>query len=143
ERSVDATGDDEVARLASSFNAMTQSLQRTVAELSRQRAMAAVGEFAASMAHDVRNSLTAIRVDLQHALRHLPSEDPGAKLGARALDSVRRLDATVTAALGVARGGRVDKSAVHLGKVIERAVAAAEPSFAERGAVLERLTSCE
>jgi signal transduction histidine kinase len=137
ERSVSATGDDEVARLAGSFNVMTESLRSTVAELSRQRAMAAVGEFAASMAHDVRNSLTAIRVDLQHALRHLPKEDPGAKLGARALDSVRRLDATVTAALGVARGGRNGKRTVQLGDVLERAVAAAEPSFIERGALLE------
>jgi signal transduction histidine kinase len=130
-------GDDEVGRLAASFNTMTESLRRTLAELSQQRALAAVGEFAASLSHDVRNSLTAIRVDLQHALRHLPEEDPGAALAGRALDSVRRLDATVTSALRVARSGQFAMTTVGLAGVLGRAIASAAPSFAERGALLD------
>src|SRR5262245_19797198 len=120
---------------------MTEGLRRTIAELSQQRALAAVGEFAASLSHDVRNSLTAIRVDLQHALRHVPPDNPGAPLGARALDSVRRLDTSVTSALRVARSGHVAKSPIELGSVLRRAIASAEPTFLERGAVLEPLPS--
>lgn len=46
---VDATSDDEVGRLGSAFNATTESLRRTLADLSQQRSLAAVGEFAAAL----------------------------------------------------------------------------------------------
>lgn len=138
-RRVDVPVEDDVGRVAQSFNAMTESLRRTLSELAGQRALAAVGEFAASLSHEVRNSLTAVRVDLQHAKRHLPADDTSAQLVARALDSVRRLDATVSGALRVARSGHVEKHPVDLHEVLLRAMRAAEPSFAEHGALLEAL----
>ena len=46
-REVEPGGPGEFHRLAKSFNTMTESLRRLVAELSERRAMAAVGEFAA------------------------------------------------------------------------------------------------
>ena len=137
DRTVHEPEEREVGRLARAFNDMTESLRRTLAELSKQRSLAAVGEFAASLSHEVRNSLTAVRVDLQHARRHLPPDDPGSKLVGRALESVRRLDATVSGALRVARSGQVTKSHVDLSEVLHRAMRGAEPSFAERQAVLE------
>ena len=136
-RTVHESEELEVGRLARAFNDMTESLRRTLAELSKQRSLAAVGEFAASLSHEVRNSLTAVRVDLQHARRHLPSDDPGSKLVARALESVRRLDGTVSGALRIARSGQVAKSHVDLSDVLHRAMRGAEPSFAERQAILE------
>ena len=139
DRTVREPDEREVGRLAHAFNEMTESLRRTLAELSKQRSLAAVGEFAASLSHEVRNSLTAVRVDLQHARRHLPPEDQGSKLVGRALDSVRRLDATVSGALRVARSGQVTKSRVDLNEVLLRAMRAAEPSFVERQAHLQSL----
>ena len=139
DRTVREPEEREVGRLARAFNDMTESLRRTLAELSKQRSLAAVGEFAASLSHEVRNSLTAVRVDLQHARRHLPADDPGSKLVGRALESVRRLDATVSGALRVARSGQVTKSRVQLSDVLSRSMRAAEPSFAERQAQLDAL----
>ena len=139
QRTIDETADDEIGRVARAFNAMTDSLRRTLGELAGQRALAAVGEFAASLSHEVRNSLTAVRIDLQHARRHLPSDDPDARLVARALDSVRRLDATVSGALRVARSGHVTKARVDLHAILRRAMRSAEPSFVESGAILEPL----
>jgi signal transduction histidine kinase len=139
ERHVDDSRDDETGRLARAFNAMTDGLRRTLSELAGQRALAAVGEFAASLAHEVRNSLTAVRVDLQHAKRHLPPGETGTALVTRALDSVRRLDSTVSSALRVARSGRVAKSPVDVNEIVRRAMASAAPTFEERGALLEPL----
>jgi signal transduction histidine kinase len=141
ERNVPASGGDEIGELATTFNGMTDSLRRTLAELSHQRALAAVGEFAASLAHEVRNALTAVRVDLQHANRHLPPDNPGTALLARALDSVRRLDATVTSALRAARTGQVVPARVDLRRVLEQAVHGATPSFTERSATLEPIAA--
>jgi signal transduction histidine kinase len=130
---------DEIGQLSAAFNEMTESLRRTLGELSRQRALAAVGEFAASLSHEVRNGLTAVGVDLQHAKRLLPPGDPGTALMIRALGSVRRLDSAVTSALRVARSGEVAFSRVELAVVLEYAMRAATPSYAERGATLEPL----
>jgi signal transduction histidine kinase len=52
--------------------------------LSRNRGLASVGEFAASLAHEVRNPLTAIRIELQSVEEETTS--PQARAGlARAL----------------------------------------------------------
>jgi two-component system NtrC family sensor kinase len=140
QRGVDEPAEDEIGRLAGAFNAMTESLRRTLSELAGQRALAAVGEFAASLSHEVRNSLTAVRVDLQHARRNLSSDHPAMPLVARTLESVRRLDATVSGALRVARSGQAVKTRVDLDDVLRRAMHAAAPSFAERGATLDDIS---
>jgi len=141
ERNVPASGGDEIGQLATAFNGMTDSLRRNVAELAQQRALAAVGEFAASLAHEVRNALTAVRVDLQHATRHLPADNPGTALLVRALGSVRRLDSTMTSALRAARTGQVVPARVDLRRVLEQAMRGAAPSFTERSATLEPLAA--
>jgi two-component system sporulation sensor kinase C len=138
-RRVEVSGHDEIGRLAEAFNAMTESLRRTLTELSRQRALAAVGEFAASLSHEVRNSLTAIRIDLQHAVRHLPDESAATPLVTRTLETVRRLDSTVTGALRVARSGQNPMVRVDLAPLLRRAMESAEPSFVASEATLEPL----
>lgn len=137
-RSVTIDSDDEIGQLAAAFNSMSSSLRHTLSELSQQRALAAVGEFATTLSHEVRNSLTAVRVDLQHVARHLPRTEPQGVLVGRALDSVRRLDGTVTSALRVARSGTMPMRVVSLADVIDQAVAVSAPIFAERDVILER-----
>jgi signal transduction histidine kinase len=141
DRQVPASNSDEIGELATAFNRMTDSLRRTLAELSQQRALAAVGEFAASLAHEVRNSLTAVRVDLQHAKRHLPAENQGTMLLVRALESTSRLDSTVTSALRAARTGQVSPTPIDLRVVLEQAMRSATPTFDERCATLEPLVA--
>jgi signal transduction histidine kinase len=106
EQRIDVGGPTEVRRVAAAFNVMIENLRATLDALSRRSAMAAVGEFATSLSHDVRNALTSIRVDLDRlSIRDL--HDPVATgLVSRLLNSVARLDAAVTGALRVARRGQ-------------------------------------
>ncbi len=140
-RQVEVGRRDEIGRLAEAFNTMTESLRATLAELSQQRALAAIGEFAASLSHEVRNALTAIRIDLQHAVRQIRGEDAAAPLVTRALESVRRLDSAVTGALRVARTGQKPMARVELTLLLRRAMESAEPSFGASAAVLEPLAA--
>ena len=137
ERRVEEAGPAEITALATAFNAMTDSLRRTLDELSRRSALAAVGEFAASLAHEVRNALTSVRVDLQRAERKLPVESPSRELVSRTLASVTRLNAAVTGALRVARSGTIEPRRVELLPVLLAAAEGAAPAFAASGSELE------
>lgn len=134
---IENPGSDEIGRVARAFNTMTASLRRTLRELASRERLAAVGEFAASLAHEVRNPLTAIRIDLQRVEESLPSDSPLRKAQARALREIGRLDATVTETLDVARTGRWRPGGVELAVPLRAAAAAAEPAFAERQATLD------
>ena len=108
---VEVRGPDEVARVAAAFNTMTANLRSTLDVMARRESLAAVGEFAASLAHEIRNGHTAARVDLQRALRRIADGEPAAPLAERALQRITRLDQTVTASLRLARSGAIDATA--------------------------------
>jgi signal transduction histidine kinase len=114
---VEPRGPDEVRRLSAGFNAMTESLQTTLESMARQKSLADVGEFAAQLAHEVRNALTPVRVNLQRAERRM-AEAPGAALIAETLGHVEHLDRIVTGALHVARSGSVRATPVDLSAVL-------------------------
>lgn len=137
ERRVEETASDEVGRVARAFNAMTESLRRTLSELSQRQALAAVGEFAATLAHEVRNPLTSIRLDLQRVEEKLPDESETRELLDRALGEIERVDRSVTGALRVARSGRIAHEPVDARNPLEAAVHSAEPEFKARDAQLE------
>ncbi|MDX1393775.1 MAG: ATP-binding protein [Gemmatimonadota bacterium] len=130
-------GNDEIGRVARAFNTMTASLRRTLRELASRERLAAVGEFAASLAHEVRNPLTAIRIDLQRVEESLPPDSPLREAQARALQEIGRLDATVSETLDVARTGRWREEGVDLSDPIRAAADAARHAFTTRGAVLD------
>jgi signal transduction histidine kinase len=57
---VPETGDDELARLARTFNQMSGSIEETRDELIRQEQLNTIGRLASSIVHDLRNPLAAI-----------------------------------------------------------------------------------
>jgi len=128
--------DDEVGRVVRAFNTMTESLKGTLKKLADREALAAVGEFAATLAHEVRNPLTAIRIDLQRVEEGLPENSPLRAPQSRALEEIERLDATVGAALDGARTESVDIATVDVLVSLTAAIHASAPAFEERGAVL-------
>lgn len=142
EQNVPAEGGRELARVAGAFNRMTDHLRDTLTDLSQQKALAAVGEFAASLAHEVRNPLSSIRMDLQMA-QEKAGDSPAANLVQRALGTVERLSATVTGALRIARSGRVQKQPLDVWRALEAAHHTARTEFQHRGARLEPLPAAD
>jgi signal transduction histidine kinase len=131
-----ATAGDEVGRLARAFELMTGRVREMMAQVERGRQMAAVGEFANEIAHEIRNPLTSIKLNLQALER-------GARLGQVAsqlvrpleisLREVHRLDRVVHGVLRLGRGRSVERSAVALRQVVQRAVDVARPQLEHRG----------
>lgn len=126
---IDVRGADEIGRVARAFNTMTASLQRTLHELSQRQALAAIGEFASSLAHEVRNPLTSIRLDLQRVQERLPDDERVQAALQRAIGSVDRLNHIVTGTLKVARSGQVAAEPVGLQAVLASAAHRAGPEL--------------
>jgi signal transduction histidine kinase len=123
--------------VARAFNAMVESLRHTLDQLARRERLAAVGEFAASLAHEVRNPLTSIRVDLQRVEEQIPPQSALRTPLERALREVSRLDRTVSGALRVARSGTPGTALVNLRTPLERALEVTAPAIEQAGATLE------
>jgi signal transduction histidine kinase len=112
-------------------------------ELASRESLAAVGEFAASLAHEIRNPLTAIRVDLQSLEEKLPEESSLREPLESALTEIERLNQTVRDTLEVARRGRTGSDLVDLSGPLNAAAHAARPAFEARGAILTVQSSPE
>jgi signal transduction histidine kinase len=133
---VPVRGPQEVRELAGAFNAMAETLQRTMGALAKREALAAVGEFAAVLAHEIRNPLTAIRIDLQRVEEVSHDEARRRVMTDRMLEAVRRLDRAVSGVLCVARSGRVAPEPIPLRVPLEAALSTARPAVEDLGGEL-------
>jgi signal transduction histidine kinase len=122
---VRANGDDEIGRVARAFNTMTRQLQTTLNDLAQGKALAAVGQFAAVLSHEIRNGHTSARLDLQRAANRLADDDAAKALVSRVLQRLERLDRSVGGSLALARSGTVSVAEIDLRDPIEAAVHAA------------------
>jgi two-component system, NtrC family, sensor histidine kinase HydH len=116
---------------------MTASLRRNLQQLAERESLLAVNEFAASLAHEVRNPLSSVQLDLQQVEERLPPTSEIRDLQAQAIADLRRLDRTVAAALETARSGRVELRPVDLREPLRDAVRTAAPRFAQQQAHLD------
>lgn len=123
---IDVSSDDEVGRVARTFNGMIDSVQRMMHELSQREAVAAMGELAATLAHQVRSPATAMRLDVQRAHDKLPPESAERALLGRALGQLDRLERAVTGTLRVARSTGGEFSEVDVHDPLRRAIAAVQ-----------------
>jgi signal transduction histidine kinase len=131
-------GGDEVGRVAHAFNAMTANLRRTLKELAESHSLAAVGTFTMSLAHDVRNALTSMRIDLQRIEELVGDESRARDPIRRALRQVDRLNASVTGALRLTRS-ELDHHLVDVCVPLTAAMRAVESEFEDRQTVLQPL----
>ncbi len=131
----------ELAELIRAFNDVTSRLQGThetlTAEvtrlkgelhqanqqLRRARELAALGEMAAGIAHEVRNPLGSIRL-YASAMEEDLADRPEQRLMAKKIaDAVRGLNAVVSDVLAFARELRIDPEPIEVGELIDRSLA--------------------
>lgn len=138
DRQIEVHSSDEIGRVSAAFNTMTRDLRHSIQESAQRRSLAAVGEFAAELAHEVRNPLTAVRLDLQRLNERLPADGDLHDRMRRILSVIDRLNRTVTGSLRVARSGSVSVRSVALNAALEPAIDAATPELQAHGVTLAR-----
>ncbi len=132
--SLPVTGADEMGRLAQTFNQMVERLRqnRELQErLNEAETSSLLGRFAATVAHEVRNSLNFINLSIdQIRARHGAGEDHGARDLPRTLanikDEINRLNRLVNDFLAAGRQAPLELASCNLRAAIDQAVALVE-----------------
>jgi signal transduction histidine kinase len=103
ERRVPVGGGQEVEALANEFNSMVDDLARSREELLAAEKLAVAGRMAASVAHEIRNPLSSVRMTLQ-LLERQTAADGGARRDVQeVLSEIDRLDLTLSNLLDLTR----------------------------------------
>lgn len=150
-----AIGPEELADLVRSFTQVTERLQAThvaldeqvgrlkgeLAEanerLRRSRELAALGEMAAGIAHEIRNPLGSIALDMEGLREDLGTRPELSGVCERVLRSVERLDQIVGDVLRFARDGAPQFADADPRQAIDVAVHACEAPARRYGVAIE------
>jgi hypothetical protein len=111
---IEPSHNDEVGRLAESFNSMVERLRQAKVELQtyhyqqmeRADRLASVGEMSAGIAHEIKNPLAAISGAITVLADDFPAEDPRREVVAKVLEQINRLDRVVTDLLYFGKPGK-------------------------------------
>jgi signal transduction histidine kinase len=114
---------EQMKDLMQEIEQTVERLQQREHEVLRAEQMAAVGQLAAGVAHELRNPLTAVKMLVQSsredlAGRGLPAED------LQIIEKeIRRLESSLQTFLDFARPPRMERRAVNVSEVVEEALA--------------------
>lgn len=129
-------GSDEVGRLVGAFAAMAGRIDETVRQIESSRQLAAVGEFASRLAHEIRNPLTSLKLNLQRVTREAEAGNLPDRMK-RPLDiclrEIERLDHVVRGTLAIGRSGVGARSKFSISSLIDEALEFVRPELDERG----------
>ncbi|HVE32658.1 MAG TPA: HAMP domain-containing sensor histidine kinase [Gemmatimonadaceae bacterium] len=135
---------DEVGRLSAAFQLMTDRVRETMTEIERSRQMAAVGEFASQISHEIRNPLTSIKLNLQkldrakRAGRLPPETDKPLEITLREID---RMDRVVHGVLQLGRSRATMQGRINVGRVVRETIDLASPQLERNGVTLRADTA--
>jgi signal transduction histidine kinase len=127
-------------KLQQSHNQLTQTVQLLREELSeknrqleRRNRLAALGEMAAGMAHEIRNPLGGIQLYSSMLAKDLGDRPASLQIVHKISGGVRRLEALVSQTLQFTREIRADVAEMDLSAVVEQTIELASPQLESRG----------
>ncbi len=121
------------ASLAFENTALYREQRKRLDRLHRAERLAAVGQLAAGVAHEIRNPLTAIRSTMQYLLQGLDTSEPKHQLVEELLSEVDRINSTVGGLLSLSRTGELRPVEVDLLDPLARAVQLLRARAGEQG----------
>jgi signal transduction histidine kinase len=138
-------GSDEVGRLSSAFALMTTRIREMIGQVEASRQMGVLGRFAAELSHEIRNPLTAIKINLQGLERDAREgriPDDSRRAVDLALREIRRLDLAVKVALKTGRPP-AEPQPFQFHRLLQDAVELIRPQAAGQGVAITTALSAE
>jgi two-component system, NtrC family, sensor histidine kinase HydH len=122
-----------VARDLAARVALAVQRAQAVSELLDARRLAALGQFAAAIAHDIRTPLTSISMNVQILQRKLQLPDDDREHLEIALEELARLDRSVAEILDFAKPVKLTSEPIDVAELIETTRRNLTPVLSERG----------
>lgn len=113
--------DDELGRLAKTFNAMCDSIRTARQDLIRQERIATIGRFASSVVHDLRSPLAAIYGGAEMLVDTHLSPEQSKRLAGNMYRASRRIQELLQDLVDVVRAKATQKETCKLEEVIKSA----------------------
>ena len=121
------------------FHDLTK-IKKMEQELARLNTLAALGEMAATIAHEVRNPLSGIGGFAALLEKDLEKDDPRHKLATKIIRGVNSLNDTVTTLLNYTRFDETNRADTSFGDFIERTIRQYKRDNPDRNHLTIRLT---
>ncbi|MDX2093129.1 MAG: ATP-binding protein [Kofleriaceae bacterium] len=125
-----------VARDLAARVALSVERAQAVSDLEDARRLAALGQFAAAIAHDIRTPLTSISLNVQILRRKLQLPDDDREHLDIALEELARLDKSVAEILDFAKPVKLAAEEIDVGELLENAAKGLVRVLSERGLAL-------
>jgi len=125
-----------VARDLAARVALVVERQRAISDLEDARRLAALGQFAAAIAHDIRTPLTSISLNVQILRRKLQLPDDDREHLDIALEELARLDRSVAEILDFAKPVKLAPQTIDVGELLEDTTRGLSPVLSEKGVAL-------
>jgi len=132
-----AVADDEVGRLAASFNDMLDRLDRSRDALVRSEKLALAGLMAARVAHDVRNPLSSMKIQAQMLGSCLGDQAQSRKLLDAVLRDIQQLESVVRDLIELARPGELHRRPTSIDAVVDDVLQQMSPQLSYRKIAVE------
>jgi signal transduction histidine kinase len=129
-------GNDEISRLAATFNSMCESILAARQELIRQERISTIGRLASSIVHDLRNPLAAIYGGAEMMVDTELNPGQVKRLAGNIYRSSRRIQEMLQDLLQVTRGGSGEKEMCSLRDVIEAGIEPLQTSAARQNVTI-------
>ncbi len=125
-----------VARDLAARVALAVEREQAVHELEDARRLAALGQFAAAIAHDIRTPLTSISLNVQILRRKLQLPEDDREHLDIALEELARLDKSVAEILDFAKPVKLAPQPVDVAELLETTTRGLSPVLSEKGVAL-------
>ncbi len=142
---IDIASADEIGDLARRFNEMSAKLRQTLEaideahkRLIQSEKLAQIGRMAATIAHEIRNPLTSVKLNIQkvRALSHL--DDTEADHLALSEEGIAQIDRFIKELLNFTRVSELQKARFTVGQVLDESLKMLRDLLAERKIVVEK-----
>jgi signal transduction histidine kinase len=125
-------------RTAEIIREQSEAIQTARTRLAQNEKLAALGQLAAAIAHEVRNPLAVIRSSAQNLAESAVRDEEATRACSFIIAEIDRLARVVNSLLAFARPVRVDARAVAPGELVERAALLAGEDLQAHGIRLRR-----
>ncbi len=113
---------DEFGEVASSFNEMARSLNEQMSNMQRAEQMTVVGEMAASMAHEIKNPLTGIKIALNMLIENKNLSEAEQEITRASFSQIKRVESLIKEVLDFARPKEPQYKLTDINAVIDKTV---------------------